>query len=103
METENTKQNYIVELKKPYTFEEKTYTEIDMSGIENIRAIDMIDANKELCSSGGVYAAPEMQMGYAMFIAARATGKPIEFFYNLPPHAAMQVRGICNSFFYGKD
>lgn len=94
---------YLVVFDKPYRFEGTEYTELDMSGLENIRAIDMIDANRALCGTGDYFAVPEMQMGYALVIAARATGMPIEFFYNMPPKAAMKVKGKVVSFFYGRD
>lgn len=101
MNDKKTENPYLVTLDKPYEFEGQKYTEIDMSGLENIRALDMIDANRALCGKGDYYSVPEMQLGYAMVIAARATGKPIEFFYNLPPKAAIMVKGKVTGFFYG--
>ena len=99
--SENMKNPYLVVLDKPYEFEGKKYTEVDMSGLENIRALDMIDASKTLCGTGEYYSVPETQMGYALMIASRATGLPIEFFHNLPPKAALKVKGKVTGFFYG--
>ena len=75
----------VLKLSKPYIFEGKTYTEIDLSGLENIKAIDMIEANKLYDRSGGFSIMPELSMEYAFIIASKATNKPIELFYGLPP------------------
>ena len=61
----------LLKLSKPYIFEEKTYTEIDLSGLGNIKAIDMIEANKLYDRSGGFSIMPELSMEYAFIIASK--------------------------------
>ena len=39
---------YRVTLKTPYVFEGKSYNIIDLSGLQNIRAVDMIAVNRLL-------------------------------------------------------
>lgn len=69
-------------LKKPYKFEGKEYTEIDLRGIRKLTIRDAIDIQKRLISSqedaAGVLT--ETTTAFAREIAAKATGKPIEFF-----------------------
>ena len=92
-----------VTFNKPYRFEGDTYQSVDLSGIENIRAEDMSAADKYLTRSGNFSVMPEMTLEYALFIASRATGKPVEFFRGLPPKDALKVKNRVTSFFYGED
>lgn len=94
---------YRVTLKKPYVFEGKSYSAIDLSGLENIRAADMIAVNRLLNRKGNVDFLQEMTLEYALNIAAKATGKPIEFFELLPPYAAMQIKNRVTGFLYRQE
>lgn len=91
----------VVKFVKPYNFEGVEYTEVDLSGLENITATDMIEAEKLYGRSGGFSFIPEMSMGYAFVIATRASKHPIEFFQGLPPKDAMRVKNKVTSFFFG--
>ncbi len=93
----------LVKFAKPYDFEGKTYTQIDLSGLETLTAKDMVDAENWLTRNGTVSALPEMSMQYANFIAARASGQPIEFFERLSPKNAIKVKNRVTNFFYGED
>ena len=92
----------LVKFSKPYAFEGRTYTEIDLGGVENITAQDMAEAEKFLTRSGIVSPLPEMTMEYIFFIANRATGQPLEFFKGLPPRDIVRVKNKVTSFFYGE-
>lgn len=94
---------YIVVFNKPYTFEDETYEKIDLSGLDDLTAADMIAANKVLDRSGSATFLPEMSLEYACIIAARATKLPIEFFKGLHPKEAIKVKNRVTSFFYGTD
>ena len=93
----------LVRFSKPYHFEGESYTEIDLGGIEDLSAKDMIAAEKYLAKSGTISPIPEMTMEYIGFICNRATGLPIEFFKSLPPKDAIKVKNKVTSFFYGED
>ena len=90
---------YVLTFGKPYTFEEETVESIDLSGIEDITAADMIAAQK----GGAVEALPEMSLQYACVIAARVTKKPIEFFTGLPAREAIKLKNIVTGFIFGAD
>lgn len=45
---------YTVVFNKPYTFEGETYDKIDLSGLDNLTAADMIAANKILDRTGSL-------------------------------------------------
>lgn len=76
---------------------------MDLSGLEEISAKDMIAVNKMIERSGTVNVIPEMSLEYACLISARATGKPVEFFQALPPKEALKIKNRVTNFLYGED
>ena len=94
---------YRVSLKKPYMFEGKSYNVIDLSGLQDIKAADMIAVNRLLNRKGNVDFLQEMTLEYALNTAAKEAGKPIEFFELLPPYAAMQIKNRGTGFLYGQE
>lgn len=93
----------LVKFPKPYTFEGITYTEIDLSGLDNLTSEDMIAAEKFLNRSGLITPMPEVSAEYTCFIAAKASGMPVEFFRQLPPKAMIRVKNKVTGFFYGEE
>ena len=69
----------IIELARPYKFDDKEYTEIDLSGLYN---------EGELAAM----ITPETATAYTDALAAAATKLPIEFFQLLPIGASKKVR-----------
>lgn len=94
---------YLVVFKKPFVFEGVRYEKVDLSGLEELSAQDMIAANKIMERSGSVNAMPELSLEYACIISARATGKPVEFFKALPPKEAVKIKNRVTNFLYGED
>ena len=94
---------YVVVFNKPYTFEGTTYTKVDLSGLDNLTAADMIAANKVLDRTGSFTFLPEMSLEYACIIAGKATNLPVEFFKGLHPREAVKVKNRVTAFFYGTD
>ena len=93
----------IVKFTKPFHFEDKTYTEVDLGGMADLTAEDMIAASNYLIRKGNVSPTPEMNIEYACYIAARATGLPVEFFRQLPLKEATKVKTRVTNFFYAED
>ena len=81
-----------IKLKKPYTFEDKVYTEIDMSGAEKLTVQDAIDAQKATAGETAALVLPMTSMAFNLQLAAQATKLPIEFFKLLPMRAAQDVK-----------
>lgn len=92
----------IIKLKKPLKFEGNVYNEIDLNGLENIKAGDMVGINRRMARSGNVAVMPELTLEYALNMANLATGLPLEFFDQLPPYAAIAVKERVASFLYGR-
>ncbi len=91
---------YIIKFNKPYNFEGKEYTEIDMSDIESLTTQDLASIDKKYASSGQVDALKEMTVSYACILAAQATSKPIEFFNYLPAKEGVKLKTMVTAFLY---
>lgn len=87
--------------KVPYTFEGKIYDHLDLSGLNAMTATDMLKVSKIVNASTPLL--QEMSLEYAVYFAARATGMPIEFFKQMRPRDAIQLKNKITSFFYGED
>lgn len=94
----------LIKLKKPYTFERVEYKEIDLRGLRELTAADMIAINKRMKrTSGGIDVMPEVTLEYATEIAARGASLPIEFFTNLPASESMAVKNAVLGFLFGAE
>lgn len=85
---------------KPYIFESKEYTEVDLSGLENLLTKDLVQADTMFTMSGQVAAMNEMSIGYACIVASIATKLPVEFFERLPGKEGIKVKNVIANFFY---
>lgn len=94
---------WLVTFKNPYTFEGTVYRNVDLSGLEDLKAGDMIAVNKTIERSGTVNVLPEMSLEYACLISAKAAQMPVEFFKGLPPKEALKVKNRVTNFLYGED
>lgn len=103
-EDEEDETSLIITLKKPYKFEKKEYTVIDLSGLEDLSAQDMIAVNKYMDRTAtGIQVMPEVSMEYACVLASKATKQPVEFFLNLPPKQAIKVKNRVMGFLFGGE
>lgn len=89
--------------KKPITWEDETYKEIDLSGLEDLSARDMIQAQRAMEKSGSMNVMPELSLEYACIMASKATGIPVEFFQNLPMKESGRLKNRITTFIYGED
>lgn len=92
--TQETEEKKIsVELNPPYIFEGKTYTEIDLSGLEKLTVQDAVDAQRQLgTQEAAATMLCETTTAFARTIAAKATGLPVEFFKLMPRSAFRRVK-----------
>ena len=73
----------VLRLSKPFHFEGKEYTEVDLHGLEDVSAADLCKVSKQAKKETGADPIPEMSLPYAIYMAARVTGLPVEFFQRL--------------------
>lgn len=94
----------VIKFSKPYRFEQVEYTEIDLSGLDDLQAADMIAVNRLMArTSAGIDVMPEVSLEYACHIAAKATKKPVEFFLQMPPKEIMKVKNRVMAFLFGSE
>ena len=96
-EEESEEESLVLKFRKPYKFEGQEYTEVDLSGMEDMTAGDLCAVGKLANRDLG------MTLPYAMYMAARASHKPVEFFKGLPPVEAMKLKNMVTGFLYGGD
>ncbi len=94
------KNPYVIMLKEPVTFEGKKYDCIDLTGLDDIRAADMIEINKRLAGRGNSETFNENSLEYALHMAAAASSLPIEFFEQLKGNVAIRVKACVLLFLY---
>lgn len=93
----------VVKLSKEYAFEGKKYIKIDLSGLDDLTAEDMISVNRILSRDGNTDILPEMSLEYACVLASKGSDLPIEFYKRLKPKDALKVKGCITHFLYGVE
>ena len=89
-----------IKLTKPYVFEDNTYTEIDLTALENLNTNQLVEAERRFERGGGVSTLKEFDMKYACIVSSIATNKPVEFFLNLPARDGINLKNKVSAFFY---
>lgn len=92
-----------ITLSHPYIFEGKSYDKIDLEGLENLSARDMIKINKRLARKGNVDFMPETNLEYALELSAAATELPIEFFESLSIKDAVRIKTAIMGFMWSSE
>ena len=97
-------ESLIITFKKPYKFEGKEYTVLDLTALEDLSAADLVAVNKHMDrTSPGVRIMPEVSLEYALILTAKALKMPIEFFEGLPPREALKVKNRVMGFLFGSE
>ena len=96
-------ESLVLKFRKPYKFEGVEYTEVDLSAMEDMTAADLCAVGKIMNKLGIVNPVAEMAVDYAIYMAARASGKPVEFFQGLPPKESIKLKNMVTGFLYGGD
>lgn len=93
----------LVKFKHTYQYEEKEYTELDLSGLEDVTALTMENVGRILAKTSPELnpATVEMTMEYAKLMASRVTAMPLEFFDQLKAQDIMAVKTKIVGFLFG--
>ena len=102
-EQETEEESLVLKFRKPYKFEGQEYTEVDLSAMEDMTAADLCAVGKIMTRLGIVNPVAEMTVDYAIYMAARASGKPVEFFQGLPTKEGIKLKNMVTGFLYGGD
>jgi len=81
-----------ITLSKPYIFEGTDYTEIDLSGLNNLTGRDFREIELAVSSHGQSVILAEQTINGTNAIAAKCTGFPLEFFEGLFLKDALAIR-----------
>lgn len=93
----------VLKLDKPYKFDGAEYTEVDLSGLEDVTGGDLAAVGRMVAKLGVVSPMPEMTMDFSMIMAARVSGQKLEFFKSMPSRETIKLKNIVTGFLYGGD
>lgn len=91
----------ILVLSKPVEFEGKKYTEIDLSGLNDLTTKQLKQARRLMNAQGAsldIFA--DRSIEYATYIASIVTNRPIELFDALPAKDGMNLKNMVIDFLY---
>lgn len=74
---------YIHKFQKPYTYEDKTYTELTLD-FEKLLGEDLVAIENEMAAVGEFALSPEISTSFLYRLAARAAGVGSDVIVNLP-------------------
>ncbi len=89
----------IYEFRKPYTFEGKTYTEIDLSPITGFNTRDMQAIETAFAKTRHAPEKKWFDVLYMKIIAMRATGLPVEFFDGMLMKDFLEIEARIRAYF----
>lgn len=98
-------EDLVLRFGKPYKFGGQEYTEVDLSGLEDVTAgvlenVGKIAAKK---NPGMNPALQEMSLTFCTYLAQRVAKLPLEFFTGLPAKEAIKLKTLVTNFMYGGD
>lgn len=93
----------LLKLPVPYTFEGVCYTKLDLTGVENLTAADLIRASDIVeRRKNRPTMVLELDMQYLFTCASFATGLPLEFYQKLPAKDAVAVKNAVSGSFFSE-
>lgn len=96
-------EDLVVTFRRPYQFEGEDVESIDLNGLEDITAADLIKAGNYTRRKGVSASMPETTLEFCFYVASQVSGRPLEFFDKLGARDALKVKNTVFSFFYGED
>lgn len=93
--------SYIISFRKPFVFEGEEYTQIDLSGLEELTGKDVKEMQKVFFKPSPDNMLPEFDLDYCTAVAGRVAGLPLEFFDQAPAYVLSQIKLMVQSFFLG--
>lgn len=101
MESAEEKDRLLVPLSKTYHFEGEDIEVMDLRGLRDVRADDMIKVSRMMALNGNVYSNEETSLEYACNLAGSVTGRPIEFYKALEAPDAISLKNRVSGFLFG--
>ena len=83
-----------------YKFEDDTFTELDLHGLEDLTGRTLTAIEKAFNKTGVSSFVPESTTTYAKIVATKVTGLPAEFFEDLPAAEIQKIKNAVVGFLY---
>ena len=98
-------EDLILRFAKPYKFGGMEYTEVDLSGLEDVTAGTLESVGKIVAKKnpGMNPALQEMSLTFCTYLAQRVAKQPLEFFTGLPAKEAIKLKAMVTNFLYAGD
>ena len=103
-ETADAEENeLLLRFKKPFHWEDQDYTEVDLSGLENLNGRQLCEIHKKFDRLGIPSSFKENNPDFAVILAVEVTGMPEEFFFSLPAKTLNDLKNKVFSYFFTED
>ena len=98
-------EDLVLRFGKPYKFGGQEYTEVDLSGLEDVTAgvLESVGKIVNKKNPGMNPALLEMSLQFCNYLAQRVAKLPLEFFTGLPAKEAIKLKTLVTNFLYGGD
>ena len=85
-----------MKLDTPYEYEGETYSEIDLSGVADLNAMHLSEAENRMTKAGFLVTENSFNFLYACIIGGMAVKKPEAFFLGLPLRELLKLKAAVN-------
>ena len=98
-------EDLVLRFAKPYKFGGMEYTEVDLSGLEDVTAGTLESVGKIVAKKnpGMNPALQEMSLTFCIYLAQRVAKLPLEFFTGLPSKEGIKLKALVTNFLYAGD
>ena len=98
-------EDLVLRFAKPYKFGGMEYTEVDLSGLEDVTAGTLESVGKIVAKKnpGMNPALQEMSLTFCTYLAQRVAKLPLEFFTGLPSKEGIKLKALVTNFLYAGD
>ena len=96
MNVDSNTENHIMRLEKPYYFEGKQYTEIDLNGVADLNSLNESEAENRMVRAGFMITETTYNYLHSCILASMATGLPEAFFTGLPMYEVLKIKNAVN-------
>lgn len=100
--TENTNDELVLKLEKPFDFEGEHIETADLRGLRDLNGRQMINMTNYLVRIGSpISSRPEISVEFALLAAATVMGKPMEIMDKFGARDVIRIKNRVSGFFYG--
>ncbi len=89
-----------LKLGTPFKYDGEDITEINLAGLLDLSAHDLVEIDREMAKRGFAGARNEMTRQYAMLVAAKINHKPFDFCDRMNARDSIRLKEYVVTFFY---